>query len=213
MSSSRTSSSRGPSHAVVAKSERPRKITAKADELDAYMEKLYDDDVESKLDGAKMILQLAEFAGNIEALVQNESLMVCAACNVTRRTPSQCGWGLAKLTYCARGLSLQSLLSRVLNDDYKKSYDFSLTMMRIFWCFSNFLQLHPLLANYRIGAITLKIVEFELKRHQLRLEEEKTLEAAANEAATGDSTEEILAKLDREKKRNKKRMRKQDQLL
>jgi hypothetical protein len=76
--SSRTSSSRGPSHASVGKSERPRKITAKADELDSYMEKLYDDDVESKLEGAKMILQLAEFAGNIEALVQNEALMVRA---------------------------------------------------------------------------------------------------------------------------------------
>ncbi|POM70749.1 Kinesin-associated protein [Phytophthora palmivora] len=177
--SSRTSSSRGPSHAAVVK-EKPRKITAKADELDIYMEKLYDDDVESKLDGAKMILQLAEFAGNIEALVQNESLM--------------------------------SLLSRVLNDDYKKNYDFSLTMMRIFWCFSNFLQLHSILGNYRIGAITLKIIEFELKRHQLRLEEEKMLEAVANETRTGDA-DDILAKLDREKKRNKKRMKKQDQLL
>lgn len=84
-SSSRSaSSSRSPSHAAVVKSERPCKITAKADELDAYMEKLYDDDVESKLDGAKMILQLAEFAGNIEALVQNESLMVrAAACRVS----------------------------------------------------------------------------------------------------------------------------------
>lgn len=100
----------------------------------------------------------------------------------------------------------------MLNDDYKKSYDFSLTMMRIFWCFSNFLQLHPMLANYRIGAITLKIVEFELKRHQLRLEEEKLLEATANEAPT-DSTDGVLVKLDREKKRNKKRMKKQDQLL
>ncbi|KUF92298.1 polyamine oxidase 4 [Phytophthora nicotianae] len=181
MSSSRVSSSHSSSHGT--RSEKPRKITAKADELDAYMEKLYDDDVESKLEGAKMILQLAEYAGNIEALVQNESLM--------------------------------SLLSRVLNDDYKKSYDFSLTMIRIFWCFSNFLQLHALLANYRIGAITLKIVEFELKRHQLRLEEEKMLEAAAKEISTGDtdSMDDILAKLDREKKRNKKRMKKQDQLL
>ncbi|RLN64169.1 hypothetical protein BBJ29_000317 [Phytophthora kernoviae] len=180
-----SSSSRGPSYVSASKMEKPRKITAKADELDTYMEKLYDDDVESKLDGAKMILQLAEFAGNIEALVQNEALM--------------------------------SLLSRVLNDDYKKSYDFSLTMMRIFWCFSNFLQLHPMLANYRIGAITLKIIEFELKRHQLRLEEEKLLEAAALEPpihATSDvSTKEIVDKLDREKKRNKKRMKKQDQLL
>ncbi|KAG7401244.1 Kinesin-associated protein 3 [Phytophthora boehmeriae] len=180
-----SSSSRGPSYASTSKTERPRKVTAKADELDTYMEKLYDDDVESKVDGAKMILQLAEFAGNIEALVQNEALM--------------------------------SLLSRVLNDDYKKSYDFTLTMMRIFWCFSNFLQLHPMLANYRIGAITLKIIEFELKRHQLRLEEERLLEAAASQRpvddASNESTKEIVDKLDREKKRNKKRMKKQDQLL
>lgn len=99
------------------------------------------------------------------------------------------------------------MLSRVLNDDYKKSYDFSLTMMRIFWCFTNFLQLHPILANYRIGTITLKIVEFEVKRHQLRLEEEQVLESSAAES------DEALSKLDREKKRNKKRMKKQDQLL
>lgn len=56
--------------------DKARKISAKADELDAYMEKLYDEDTESKLEGAKMILQLAEFAGNIEALIQNEALMV-----------------------------------------------------------------------------------------------------------------------------------------
>lgn len=103
-------------------------------------------------------------------------------------------------------LCTQCLLSRVLNDDYKKSSDFSLTMMRIFWCFSNFLQLHPILANYRIGAITLKIVEFEIKRHELRLEEERGLEAAA-------ADDDGIAKLEREKKRNKKRMKKQDQLL
>lgn len=95
----------------------------------------------------------------------------------------------------------------MLNDDYKKSNDFSLTMMRIFWCFSNFLQLHPILANYRIGAVTLKIVEFEIKRHELRLEEEKMMESAAV------ANDEASSKLEREKKRNKKRMKKQDQLL
>ncbi|KAL7684869.1 putative kinesin-associated protein [Plasmopara halstedii] len=181
MSSSRLSSSRGSSHVV--KSEVPRKSMAKLGELDVYMEKLYDDDVESKLEGAKMILQLAEFAGFIESLVQDESLM--------------------------------SLLSRVLNDEYKKSYDLSLTLMRIFWCFSNFLQLHLVLANYRIGTVTLRIVEFELKRHDLRLEEEKQLIAAAKDVSNVDtnSTNDILAKIDREKKRNNRRMRKQDQLL
>lgn len=190
-----------------ARADKPRKVTARADELDAYMEKLYDEDIESKIDGAKMILQIAEFAGNIEALIQNEALMVrCVAVYL-------CVWLLERGSesnlcriWSFLSLFMQCLLSRVLNDDYKKSNDFSLTMMRIFWCFSNFLQLHPILANYRIGAITLKIVEFEIKRHELRLEEEKLMEAAV-------TSDEAAAKLEREKKRNKKRMKKQDQLL
>ena len=95
----------------------------------------------------------------------------------------------------------------MLNDEYKKSYDFSLTLMRIFWCFSSFLQLHPLLGNYRVGAITLKIVDFEVKRHQLRVDEEKTMESAKHES------DEALDKCEREKRRNKKRAKKQDQLL
>lgn len=171
-------STRSANSSASSRTDKSRKMTARADELDAYMERLYDEDVESKLEGANMILQLAEYAGNIEALVQNESLMC--------------------------------LLSRVLNDDYKKSYDFTLAIMRIFWCFSNFLQLHPVLANYRIGAVTLKIVEFEIKRHQLRVEEERSLEAAI---ASTSPNSDALAQLDRERKRNKKRLRKQDQLL
>lgn len=58
--------------------------------------------------------------------------------------------------------------------------------------------------------MTLKIVEFELKRHQLRLEEERGLEAAA---ASAPPNSDASAQLDRERKRNKKRLRKQDQLL
>lgn len=104
------------------------------------MERLYDEDVESKLEGANMILQLAEYAGNIEALVQNKAIMVRSVWSV----------GLLHNVSAHNALTrcMQSLLSRVLNDDYKKSYDFTLAMMRIFWCFSNFLQLHPVLANY-----------------------------------------------------------------
>ncbi|KAJ0402145.1 hypothetical protein P43SY_000460 [Pythium insidiosum] len=174
--SSRSSSSAAAGGSSDARREKAaRKVQAQLDELDTYMEKLYDEDIESKLDGARMILQLAEYAGNIETLVQNESLM--------------------------------SLLSRVLNDDYKKNYDFTLTLMRIFWCFSTFLQLHPILGNYRIGAITLKIVEFEIKRHELRVEEERSLQAS--QPRTDDERE----KLEREKRRNKKRLKKQDQLL
>ena len=64
------------SSAADGKTSQPRKATARADDLDVYMEKLYEEDIESKIEGARMILQLAEYAANIEALVQNESLMV-----------------------------------------------------------------------------------------------------------------------------------------
>ncbi|RHY22931.1 hypothetical protein DYB25_012899, partial [Aphanomyces astaci] len=142
------------------------------DDLDTYMEKLYEEDMESKLDGITQILNLSEYGANIEMLVQNEA---------------------------------------VLNDEYKKNYDFTLHMMRIFWCYSNFLQLHPILSNYRIGAITLKIVDFEVKRHQLRIEEEKLLQESLVKAS--HEHPDVLAKLKSEAKKNKKRSKKQDQLL
>ncbi|RLO04973.1 hypothetical protein DYB28_008790, partial [Aphanomyces astaci] len=46
------------------------------DDLDTYMEKLYEEDMESKLDGITQILNLSEYGANIEMLVQNEALMV-----------------------------------------------------------------------------------------------------------------------------------------
>jgi hypothetical protein len=49
--------------------------TATLDKIDDYMEKLYDDDMKEKVKGTAMILELAKHAGNLEALIQNESLM------------------------------------------------------------------------------------------------------------------------------------------
>ncbi|GLE06341.1 hypothetical protein PINS_up015588 [Pythium insidiosum] len=74
--SSRTSSAASSGSSDARREKAARKVQAQLDELDSYMEKLYDEDIESKLEGARMILQLAEYAGNIESLVQNESLMV-----------------------------------------------------------------------------------------------------------------------------------------
>ncbi|OQR91603.1 kinesin-associated protein [Achlya hypogyna] len=175
-----SSSSRKPTAAVESRKESSRQAS-NLDDLDTYMELLYEESIESKLHGVTQILNLSEYGANIEVLIQNEALM--------------------------------SLLSRVLNDEYKKSYDFSLNMMRIFWCYSNFLQLHPILSNYRIGAITLKIVDFEVKRHELRLEEERALERTIAEQQNNGSEADAVAKLKAEKKKNKKRLKKQDQLL
>lgn len=48
---------------------------ANIENVDDYMELLYDDDMKVKVKGTAMILDLAKDAGNLEALIQNESLM------------------------------------------------------------------------------------------------------------------------------------------
>ncbi|CCI45460.1 unnamed protein product [Albugo candida] len=156
------------------KDRQARKSNAVLHDLDMYMERLYDDDVESKQDGAIRILHLAMHAMHTEQLVENEALM--------------------------------ALLSRVLRDDYKKNSTLTMTLLRIFWCFSTFVQLHPLLGNYSIGATTLKIVEFEIKRHELCVLEEQTC------AQWSTTSLEALEKYQNERKRNRKRIRKQNQI-
>lgn len=141
------------------------------DELDDYIENLYSDDIESKVDGSIRIHQLSQTALNLESLSQNEALMM--------------------------------LLSRVLSEDFKKSFDLSYNMIQIFLNFSNFATLHDTISNYRIGAITMKIIDFEIKRHHLRVVD------AENSLADDASEREI------EKSNRKMRdaMRKQDKLM
>jgi len=48
---------------------------ATIDDLDDYLEKLYDEDIVNKVTGTAMILALAKNAGNLEDLIENEALM------------------------------------------------------------------------------------------------------------------------------------------
>lgn len=48
---------------------------ADIDDLNEYLEKLYDDDMATKVQGTSMILQLARNAGNLEDLSENEALI------------------------------------------------------------------------------------------------------------------------------------------
>jgi hypothetical protein len=64
-------------------------------------------------------------------------------------------------------------LSRLLRENYKLSMDLSITIMYIFFAFSNYRQMHVFLINYKIGDITMKIIDLEIKRHDLRMEKLK----------------------------------------
>ena len=53
--------------------------------------------------------------------------------------------------------TLMGALTRVLNDEYQKSVELCYNTMRCFLAFSNFVEMHPILASFRVGNITLKV--------------------------------------------------------
>lgn len=60
--------------------------------------------------------------------------------------------------------SVLNCLARVLKEDWQRNIQVSTNIIYTFFCFSSFTQFHPLIAHYKIGALTVQIIEFELKR-------------------------------------------------
>ena len=60
--------------------------------------------------------------------------------------------------------SVLNCLSRVLKEDWQRNIEMSTNIIYTFFCFSSFSQFHPLIAHYKIGALTVQIIEFELRR-------------------------------------------------
>jgi hypothetical protein len=48
-------------------------------------------------------------------------------------------------------------------------------LLEIFFCFSNFSALHYVLLQNKIGDLTMKVINLELQRYELRMREEKGL--------------------------------------
>ena len=89
--------------------------------------------------------------------------------------------------------------------------------MRIFLAFSNFLEMHGLLANYRVGMLTMKAIEFEVRRFQHRLaeraakQEERDETVARIRADRGKSStdkEAALERIERSRMREAKKVAK-----
>ena len=64
-------------------------------------------------------------------------------------------------------------LARVLKDEYKRSPELTTQILEIFFCFSSFRQLHPILLQNKIGETTMKVLDLEIKRYELRREKEE----------------------------------------
>ena len=95
-----------------------------------------------------------------------------------------------------QNMQLMSALSRVLADDYKRSTELSFNLVRVFLSFSNFMEMHSILANYKVGAMTMKVVELEIKRSEHRKEErERVLMEGGKEArnSASENKDRVLA--------------------
>jgi Kinesin-associated protein (KAP) len=64
---------------------------------------------------------------------------------------------VANLEHLVQDQTLMGALTRVLNEEYKKSVELCYNIMRAFLAFSNFAEMHPILANFRVGNITMKV--------------------------------------------------------
>ncbi|KAF7249921.1 hypothetical protein EG68_10765 [Paragonimus skrjabini miyazakii] len=72
--------------------------------------------------------------------------------------------------------TLVGALARVLREDWKKSTDLATNIAYIFFCFSSFSNFHGVILHFKIGALTMTIIEHELQKYDLWMEELKMKE-------------------------------------
>ena len=98
------------------------KEKAQLHKLEEYMETLYEEDIDKKIRGTSLILQLVQNPENLDHFIDNDTVL--------------------------------GALARVLAEDRKKSVELSTNILEIFFCFSSFRQLHPILLQNKIGMLT-----------------------------------------------------------
>ncbi|XP_022528562.2 kinesin-associated protein 3b isoform X1 [Astyanax mexicanus] len=101
-------------------------------------------------------------------------------------------------------------LARVLREDWKQSVELATTIIYVFFCFSSFSQFHSLITHYKIGALSMNIIEHELKRYDLWQDELEKKSKACDE-----DPDNLTLRKDHEKayKKYQSLLVKQEQLL
>lgn len=123
------------------------------------------------------------------------------------------------LTLCRDVLNLEQLiqnstvmgaLTRVLQEEYKKSVELSFNILRIFLAFSNFVEMHSIMSNYRIGVLTIRAVELQVKRseHREREAQELDFECEKQVAAAARDEPDSLPEVKERCRRRKRAMEK-----
>eukprot|EP00440_Ansanella_granifera_P028431 gb/GFBE01030895.1/.p1 GENE.gb/GFBE01030895.1/~~gb/GFBE01030895.1/.p1 ORF type:complete len:799 (+),score=213.57 gb/GFBE01030895.1/:1-2397(+) len=77
----------------------------------------------------------------------------------------------ANLELLADHDTLLGVLSRELRENSKKCFDLSVAIVCTFLCFSHFSQFHPVLMQHQCGDVTMRVLEYESQRSQVRKED------------------------------------------
>ncbi|ELU10175.1 hypothetical protein CAPTEDRAFT_219515 [Capitella teleta] len=106
-------------------------------------------------------------------------------------------------------------LARVLRDDWKKNTELATNIIYIFFCFSSFSQFHGVISHFKIGSLCMGIIEHELKKYDLWLQEldKKRKSHILNLYMLKYENASLKKAFDKAKKMFGSLVRKQDQLL
>ena len=101
-------------------------------------------------------------------------------------------------------------LARVLREDWKRNTDLATNIIYIFFCFSSFSQFHGVVAHFKIGSLCMSIIEHELKKHDMWLEE---LQTKRKNSEADRHNASLKKTYDKAQKQFQLLVRKQEQLL
>ncbi|KAK3792823.1 hypothetical protein RRG08_038553 [Elysia crispata] len=103
-----------------------------------------------------------------------------------------------------------SALVRLLREEWKRSTDLATNIIYIFFCFSSFSSFHAVILHFKIGTLCMTIIQHELKKHQLWLDE---LNKKKQAAAADKNNTRLKEDYEKSLKKYEGLVRKQEQLL
>ncbi|GAB6027026.1 Kinesin-associated protein 3, variant 2 [Chamberlinius hualienensis] len=110
----------------------------------------------------------------------------------------------------AQNETLLLALARVLREDWKRSIDLSTNIIYIFFCFSTFSSFHNVILLFKVGSLTVDIVDYELRRHE-QWKDDLAQKQKAMDADKGNA--ELKKEYEKNSKKYQSLVNKQNQLL
>lgn len=116
------------------------------------------------------------------------------------------------LEFLADNETLLGVLSQELRMNSKKSYDLSTAIVCCFLCFSHFSQFHGILMQHQCGDVTMRVMEYESKRYQVRLTEINQKRQKLEEQGP-TATEEDRKQMLKDEKKHRIQLNRQNKLM